>query len=52
MTLSAVRTWLSTQTDGGIEDIIFVLRGTTVMAAFRGVLDRQLDQPLDQQPRR
>ena len=41
--LSAVRTWLSTHRDRGIEDIIFVLRGATVMAAFRGALLRVTD---------
>lgn len=41
--LGAVRTWLSTHPDAGMEDIIFVLRGATVMAAFRGALQRQTD---------
>ena len=39
--LSAVRAWLSTHPDSGIEDIIFVLRGADVMAAFRGAMLRQ-----------
>jgi len=39
--LTTVRTWLSTHRDSGIEDIMFVLRGTAVMAAFRGAFDRQ-----------
>ena len=39
--LSAVRAWLGAHPGSGIEDIIFVLRGATVMAAFRGALDRQ-----------
>lgn len=38
--LSAIRTWLSTHPGSGIEDIIFVLRGEPVMAAFRGALER------------
>ena len=33
-----VREWLSTHPDSGIEDIIWVLRGPDVMAAFRGAL--------------
>ncbi|MGD8683888.1 MAG: O-acetyl-ADP-ribose deacetylase [Chloroflexota bacterium] len=41
--LSTIRTWLSTHPASGIEDIIFVLRGATVMAAFREALTRQLD---------
>ena len=39
--LSAVRTWLSAHPSSGIADIMFVLRGAPVMAAFRGVIDRQ-----------
>ena len=39
--LSSVRAWLSTHPASPVEDIIFVLRGTTVMAAFRGALQRQ-----------
>jgi hypothetical protein len=35
-----VRTWLSTHRSHGIEDIIFVLRGTDVMVAFRGAMDK------------
>ena len=41
--LTAVREWLSTHPGGGVEDIIFVLRGEQVMAAFRGALERQPD---------
>lgn len=32
----AVRAWLSTHRASGIEDILWVLRGSAVMAAFRG----------------
>ncbi len=39
--LTSVRTWLSTHRGSTVEDIVFVLRGTTVMAAFRGALHRQ-----------
>lgn len=39
--LSSVRTWLGSHPDSGIEDVIFVLRGAPVMAAFRGALQRQ-----------
>ena len=46
--LAAVREWLSAHPASGISDIIFVLRGGTVMAAFRGALDRL---PGDTQPR-
>ncbi len=42
--LAAVRAWLSSHPGSGIEDIIFVLRGAAVMAAFRGALDRILDR--------
>ena len=34
--LAAVRAWLSTHPGSGIEDILWVLRGSDVMAAFRG----------------
>lgn len=40
-----VGAWLSTHPDSGVEDIIFVLRGTPVMAAFRGALQRQPHDP-------
>jgi len=36
--VNAVRQWLSAHPDNGIEDIIWVLRGADVMAAFRGAL--------------
>lgn len=36
--VTAVQQWLSTHPDSGIEDIIWVLRGADVMAAFRGAL--------------
>ena len=39
--LGASRTWLGSHPDGAIEDIIFVLRGSPVMAAFRAALERQ-----------
>ncbi len=37
---AAVREWLGTHPDSGIEDIIWVLRGPDVMAAFRGAVRR------------
>ncbi len=39
--LSAVRAWLGAHPGSGIDDILFVLRGAPVMAAFRAALDRQ-----------
>jgi O-acetyl-ADP-ribose deacetylase len=36
--LSSVRTWLATHPDSGISDVVFVLRGDAVMAAFQGAL--------------
>ena len=36
--VTAVQQWLSTHPDSGIKDIIWVLRGASVMAAFRGAL--------------
>lgn len=36
--VSAVRAWLGTHPDCGIADIMWVLRGADVMAAFRGAL--------------
>ncbi len=41
--LSAVRAWLSTHRASGVEDIMFVLRGSPVMAAFHGAMTRQLN---------
>lgn len=41
--LAAVREWLSTHPEHEIADIIFVLRGEPVMAAFRGALECQPD---------
>ncbi len=38
--VGAVREWLSTHPASGIEDIIWVLRGPDVMAAFRGAIAR------------
>ena len=38
VSLRAVQAWLSTHPDGHPEDIMWVLRGTPVMAAFRGAL--------------
>lgn len=38
---TAVREWLSTHPSGGMRDIIFVLRGAQVMAAFQRALERQ-----------
>jgi hypothetical protein len=35
-----VRAWLSTHPHSGVEDIIFVLRGAPVMAAFRRAQQR------------
>jgi O-acetyl-ADP-ribose deacetylase (regulator of RNase III) len=37
--LTAIGSWLSTHPRSGICDIIFVLRGDPIMAAFRGALD-------------
>ena len=37
--LGAVRAWLSTHPGSGLEDIMWVLRGAPVMAAFRGALE-------------
>ncbi len=36
--IAAVRQWLSTHPGSGIEDIMWVLRGPDVMAAFRGAI--------------
>jgi len=36
--MTAVCQWLSTHPGGGITDILWVLRGTDVMAAFRGAM--------------
>ena len=36
--VAAVRQWLSTHPHSGITDILWVLRGPDVMAAFRGAL--------------
>lgn len=37
--LGAVRTWLGTHQGSGLEDIVWLLRGAPVMAAFRGALE-------------
>lgn len=39
--LTSVRTWLAGHPGSGIEEVIFVLRGAPVLAAFRGALARQ-----------
>ena len=38
VSLAAVRAWLGTHPDSGLEDITWVLRGAPVTAAFRGAL--------------
>jgi O-acetyl-ADP-ribose deacetylase (regulator of RNase III) len=41
--LGAVRSWLGTHPGNGLEDIVWVLRGEPVMAAFHGALARLPD---------
>jgi O-acetyl-ADP-ribose deacetylase (regulator of RNase III) len=38
--LRAVRDWLTEHPESGIDDIVFVLRGDAVMAAFATALER------------
>jgi O-acetyl-ADP-ribose deacetylase len=50
--LGAIRSWLASHPDHGISDILFVLRGDDVMAAFEAALamtDRPTDRPTDPQ---
>jgi O-acetyl-ADP-ribose deacetylase (regulator of RNase III) len=39
--LGAVREWLGSHPGSGISDVVFVLRGDEVMAAFAGALARR-----------
>ena len=47
--LTAIRSWLASHADHGISDIIFVLRGDDVMAAFEAAL-RALTEPSSDAP--
>ena len=45
VSVGAVRSWLGSHPDSGISDIMWVLRGEPVMAAFRDALDAEDAEP-------
>ena len=45
--LTAVRSWLASHPDHGIDEILFVLRGSDVMSAFATALDTLVKAPAE-----